>query len=81
MSTTQEPTEHQFLVTLSKHLVEIAVYFVSIPNGWPCIATNIYNTISHKVLLDTNKPHCGQQGENDKIDLVHIEICQKVKYI
>jgi hypothetical protein len=33
MSTTQEPTEHQFLVDLSKHLVKPGLYFVSIPNG------------------------------------------------
>ena len=37
MSTTQEPTEHQFLVDLSNHLVKPGLYFVSIPNGWPCM--------------------------------------------
>ena len=26
----------QFLVDLSKHLVKPGLYFVSIPNGWPC---------------------------------------------
>ena len=36
MSTTQEATEHQFLKYLSKHLVKPGLYFVSIPNGWPC---------------------------------------------
>ena len=28
MPTTQEPTEHQFLVDLSKHLVKPGLYFV-----------------------------------------------------
>ena len=36
MSTTQDPTEHQFLLDLSKHLVKAGLYFVSIPSGWPC---------------------------------------------
>ena len=36
MSTTQEPTEHLFLVDLSKHLVKPGLYILSIPNGWPC---------------------------------------------
>ena len=36
-STTQETTEHQFLVDLSKHLVKPGLYFISIPSGWPCI--------------------------------------------
>ena len=33
MSTTQDATEHQFLVDLSKHLVKPGLYFVSNPNG------------------------------------------------
>ena len=37
MSTTQEPTEHQFLLDLLKHLVKPGLYFLSIPNGWPCM--------------------------------------------
>ena len=36
ISTTQEVTEHQFLVHLSKHLVKPGLYFVSKPNGRPC---------------------------------------------
>ena len=36
MPTTQDATEHQVLVDLSKHLVKPGLYFVSIPNGWPC---------------------------------------------
>ena len=39
-STTQETTEHQFLVDLSKHLVKPGLYFISIPNGWPCMYTD-----------------------------------------
>ena len=36
----------------------------------------------YKVLWDTDKPHCGQKGQNNRIlDLFYIEICQKVKYI
>ena len=35
MSTTQEATEHQFLVDLSKHLGKPGLYFLSIPNGYP----------------------------------------------
>ena len=33
ISTTQEATEHQFLLDLSKHLVKPGLYFVSIPIG------------------------------------------------
>ena len=44
ISTTQEATEHQFLVDLSKHLVKPGLYFMSKPNGWPCSVpqSNIY---------------------------------------
>ena len=33
LSTTQEATEHHFLVDLSNHLVKPGLYFISIPNG------------------------------------------------
>ena len=33
ISTTQEATEHQFLVEFLKHLVKSGLNFVSIPNG------------------------------------------------
>jgi hypothetical protein len=36
ISTTQEATEHQFLIELSKHLVKPVFYFMSKPNGTPC---------------------------------------------
>ena len=36
ISTIQEATEHQFLVDLSKYLVNPDLYFMSKPNGTPC---------------------------------------------
>ena len=36
ISITQEATDHQFLVDLSKHLVKTGLYFMSKPNGRPC---------------------------------------------
>ena len=41
MSTTQKPAEPKFLIDLSKHLVKLGLYFVSIPNGLPCIGSDL----------------------------------------
>ena len=51
MSTTQEPAEHQFLVDMSKHLVEPGIYFLSIPNDWPCILGELCRSCETKRYL------------------------------
>ena len=52
ISTTQEATEHQFLVHLSKHLVKPGLYFVSKPNGRPCSTLNIWIKLLGSNYLD-----------------------------
>ena len=37
LKTIEEATEHQFLVDLSKYLVKPGLYFISNPDGGPCI--------------------------------------------
>ena len=58
MSTTQEATEHQFLVDLSKHLVQPGLYFMSKPNDTPCMLKQIssHNEEWQKFLLLRAKP-------------------------